>query len=286
MTRELRRMAVRSSWIAVAVLLATTGCAKKTPQQVIDVNRALAQAKDNCAGVYASEELGSLQGRVDEMNTYVDDKKMKKARKSAVPLLPEVQSLEQQSQQARERAKADAEAALRSAEAALEQARQAEAATYNAAGFRQAESKLAEAAGAMKDPCKYLAAKSLADDAARQAASAREAALAEKRRLEEQRLAEEERRRKEEEARRLAEEERLRNVRPGTYLVQEGDYLWRISGMDKIYHNPIYWPIIHEANSGEISNPDLIYPGQEFTIPRDQSDSQMMDRLYRLWAKY
>jgi len=286
MKRETRSMIVRSTWLALALVLVATGCSKKTPQQVIDVNRELAQAKDDCASVYATDQLGTIQGRVDEMNAQVDAKKMKKARKAAEPLLSDVQSLDQQAQQARERAKADAEAALKSAQAAVEQARQAEAETYNAAGFGQAQNKLTEASAAMKDPCKYLDAKRLAEDAARQAANAREAALAEKRRREEERLAEEERRRKEEEARRLAEEEARRKAHPPTYVVQKGDYLWRISGMDKIYHNPIFWPIIFDANSGKISNPDLIYPNQEFTIPRDMSDQQMMDRLYRLWAQY
>ena len=288
MVRRKGQRIVRWSWVALTLVLVVSGCAKKTPQQVIDVNQALAKAKDDCATVYAADGLGGLQGRVDEMNNYVDQKKMKKARKSAVPLLPEVQQLGQQAQASREQAKADAEAALKSAEAALEQARQAETARYNATGFGQAETKLAEAAGAMKDPCRYASAKTLADDAARQAGQAREAALAEKRRQEEQaRLAEEERRRKEEEeARRLAEEQRQRDAKPGTYVVQRGDYLWRIAAMDKIYHKPIYWPLIADANSGQIKNPDLIYPGQEFTIPRELSDSQMMDKLYRLWSKY
>ena len=286
MVRRKGQWIVRWSWVALTLVLVATGCAKKTPQQVIDVNQALAKAKDDCATVYAADSLGGLQGRVDEMNNYVDQKKMKKARKSATPLLPEVQQLGQQAQASREKAKADAEAALKSAEAALEQARQAETAKYNATGFRQAEAKLAEAAGAMKDPCKYSTAKTLADDAARQAGQAREAALAEKQRQEEEarRLAEEERRRKEEEARRLAEEQQRQ--KPGSYVVQRGDYLWRIAGMDKIYQKPIYWPIIADANSGKIKNPDLIYPGQEFAIPRDLSDSQMMDKLYRLWSKY
>jgi len=284
MTRERRKRLVGSAWLVLTLALAT-GCAKKTPQQVTDVNRALAQAKDNCASVYATDALGQVQGKVDAMNGLVNEKKMKKARKAAEPLAAEVTSLDQQAQAARDRAKADAEAAVAAAEAALDQARQAEAATYNASGMSQAESKLAEAASAMKDPCKYSTAKSLADDAARQAASAREAALAEKRRREEeQRLAEEERRRREEEERRLAEERA--NAKPATYVVQRGDCLWNIAGRDQVYQNPIYWPILHEANSGKISNPDLIYPNQEFTIPRDLTDQQMMDRLYRLWAKY
>jgi nucleoid-associated protein YgaU len=285
LTRTRRGTIVVSSCLAVALALVATGCAKKLPQQVTDVNRALAQAKDNCASVYAADALGQVQGKVDAMNGLADEKKMKKARKAAEPLAAEVASVDQQAQQARDRAKADAEAALKAAETAMEQARQAETATYNASGMSQAEGKLAEATAAMKDPCKYASAKTLADDAARQAASAREAALAEKkRREEEQRLAEEERRRREEEERRLAEERA--NAKPATYVVQRGDCLWNISKMDSVYQNPVYWPILAEANSGKISNPDLIYPNQEFTIPRDLTDQQMMDRLYRLWAKY
>ena len=56
--------------------------------------------------------------------------------------------------------------------------------------------------------------------------------------------------------------------------------------MQTIYTNPVFWPIIHDANSGKIADPDLIYPGQELTIPRDLSDQQMSDKLYRLWAAY
>jgi len=198
---------------------------------------------------------------------------------------PKVENLDKQAQEARAKAKADAEAALKAAASSVEQARQADAATYNAAGLKQSEAKLAEAKKSMSDPCKYLDAKKLAEDAARQANNAREAALAEKRRIEEERRrAEEERRRKEEEARR-AEEDRLKMF-PPTYVVQKGDYLWRISGMQRIYENPVFWPIIHDANSGKIADPDLIYPGQELTIPRDLSDQQMSDKLYRLWAAY
>jgi len=279
------RVFVQSVVVMAVMMLLITGCSKKTPQQVIDVNAAMARAKDNCATVYAASETKSLQGEVDQMNGLVDEKKMKKARKAAEPLQPKVESLDKSAQDARAKAKADAEAAMKTAAAAVEQARQAEAAKFNAAGLKQSEAKLAEAKKSMSDPCKYLEAKKLAEDAARQANNAREAALAEKRRIEEERRRAEEERRRKEEAARQAEEDRLKMF-PPSYVVEKGDYLWRISGMDRIYKNPIYWPIIHDANSGKIVDPDLIYPGQELTIPRDLSDQQMSDKLYRLWASY
>lgn len=279
------RVFVQSVIVMAVMLLLVTGCSKKTPQQVIDVNAAMARAKDNGAAVYAPGETKALQGEVDQMNGLVDEKKMKKAKKAAEPLLPKVEDLDSKTLEARAKAKADAEAAIKEATAAVAGAREAEAATYNAAGLKQAEGKLAEAKASMNDPLKYLEAKKLAEDATRQANNAREAALAEKRRIEEERRrAEEERRRLEEEARR-AEEERMKMF-PPTYVVKKGDYLWRISGMDRIYKNPIYWPIIHDANSGKIADPDLIYPGQELTIPRDLSEQQMSNKLYRLWTSY
>jgi nucleoid-associated protein YgaU len=252
----------------------------------VDVNQALAQAKDACATVYAADELGDVQGNVDTMNAFVDDKKMGKAKKEAKPIMPMIDSLSQDAQAGRDAAKMEANQSIQAATSALQEAQQAEAATYNAAGYNQAQAKLNEAKQAMSDPCRYKDAKRLADDAARQAANAREAAIAEKRRIEE------ERRRAEEEARLAAleaqrkEEERLRNMFPPTYTVARGDCLWRISGQERIYDDPGFWPIIHDANAKKIPNPDLIYPGQELTIPRDYTDLEMLDLLYQLWGNY
>ena len=54
----------------------------------------------------------------------------------------------------------------------------------------------------------------------------------------------------------------------GGYLVVDGDNLWSIAGQDSIYGNPFQWPLIYKANSGQINDADLIYPGQYFYIPK------------------
>ena len=54
----------------------------------------------------------------------------------------------------------------------------------------------------------------------------------------------------------------------GGYLVVNGDSLWTISGQDTIYGDPYMWPLIYKANSGQIKDADLIYPGQYFYIPK------------------
>ncbi len=54
----------------------------------------------------------------------------------------------------------------------------------------------------------------------------------------------------------------------GGYLVVGGDSLWTIAAQDGIYGNPYQWPLIYKANSGQIKDADLIFPGQYFYIPK------------------
>ena len=57
--------------------------------------------------------------------------------------------------------------------------------------------------------------------------------------------------------------------KPGYHTVVKGECLWYIAGYDHIYGNPLQWPLIYKANKDKIKNPDLIYPGQVFLIPRN-----------------
>ncbi len=50
-------------------------------------------------------------------------------------------------------------------------------------------------------------------------------------------------------------------------IVQPGNSLWRIAR--KVYGSGFRYTIIFEANKNQINNPDLIFPGQIFKIPKD-----------------
>ncbi len=52
---------------------------------------------------------------------------------------------------------------------------------------------------------------------------------------------------------------------PQTYVVQAGDSLSSIS--EKIYGDAKYWDTILFHNKEKISDPNMIYPGQELMIP-------------------
>ena len=57
-----------------------------------------------------------------------------------------------------------------------------------------------------------------------------------------------------------------------SYMVERGDNLWSISGQDDVYGNPYQWPLIYKANREQITDADLIYPGQDLSIVRGMSD--------------
>ncbi|HEX7319045.1 MAG TPA: LysM peptidoglycan-binding domain-containing protein [bacterium] len=53
----------------------------------------------------------------------------------------------------------------------------------------------------------------------------------------------------------------------GRYKVVDGDWLSKISSMQKVYNDGKKWPMIYEANKGLIKNPNIIYPNWILLIP-------------------
>ncbi len=51
-----------------------------------------------------------------------------------------------------------------------------------------------------------------------------------------------------------------------TYTVVAGDSLSKIA--KRFYGDASLWPRLHEANRDQITNPDLIHPGQRLKIPK------------------
>ncbi|MBN2411337.1 LysM peptidoglycan-binding domain-containing protein [candidate division KSB1 bacterium] len=53
------------------------------------------------------------------------------------------------------------------------------------------------------------------------------------------------------------------------YNVVVGDYLWKISGKETVYNDPIQWMRIYSYNKEQIKDPDLIYPDQVLKIQKE-----------------
>lgn len=57
------------------------------------------------------------------------------------------------------------------------------------------------------------------------------------------------------------------------YTVERGDSLWKIA--ERYYGDGNQWRRIYEANEDQIDDPDVIHPGQTFTIPsRPEGDDE------------
>jgi hypothetical protein len=64
-------------------------------------------------------------------------------------------------------------------------------------------------------------------------------------------------------------------ITKGDYQVEKGDCLWIIAGKENIYNDSFQWPLIFKANRDLITDPDLIYPNQGFTILKGQSSEDV-----------
>jgi nucleoid-associated protein YgaU len=58
-------------------------------------------------------------------------------------------------------------------------------------------------------------------------------------------------------------------TKPSTFIIRRGDNLWMIA--KRLYGQGIRYSTIYQANTDQIRNPDLIYPGQVFVIPEGDS---------------
>ncbi|NCC24791.1 MAG: LysM peptidoglycan-binding domain-containing protein [Deltaproteobacteria bacterium] len=64
---------------------------------------------------------------------------------------------------------------------------------------------------------------------------------------------------------------------PAQHTVVKGECLWWIAEYKNIYNDPFMWPLIFKANRDQIKNPDLIYPGQTFQVPRSFGLDEVKD---------
>ncbi len=62
------------------------------------------------------------------------------------------------------------------------------------------------------------------------------------------------------------------------HTVKKGECLWWIAEYEDVYNDPFMWPLIYNASKDKITNPDLIYPGQELSIPRAEYTTEEIEQ--------
>jgi len=73
---------------------------------------------------------------------------------------------------------------------------------------------------------------------------------------------------------------------PRMYMVEKGDFLSKISGLEEVYADPMKWKRIYRANKDVIdgfADPNLIYPDWELVIPRDWPRAYTVKEGENLW---
>lgn len=63
------------------------------------------------------------------------------------------------------------------------------------------------------------------------------------------------------------------------HTVRPGEHLWGIAGMDSIYNDPFYWPILFSRNRSQIQDADLIYAGQVLTVARQFNPREVANAI-------
>jgi nucleoid-associated protein YgaU len=66
-----------------------------------------------------------------------------------------------------------------------------------------------------------------------------------------------------------------------TVIIRRGDTLWQISR--RVYGQGVRYTTIYMANAEQITNPDLIEPGQTFTVPDKAMPENEAEAIHRKW---
>lgn len=72
-----------------------------------------------------------------------------------------------------------------------------------------------------------------------------------------------------------SEESMMMMEEAGVHFVLGGESLWSIAALEEVFADPFMWPLLLKSNLDQIEDADLIYPGQELTVPAGDSPSDV-----------
>ena len=66
-------------------------------------------------------------------------------------------------------------------------------------------------------------------------------------------------------------------IYPATYKVKKGETLVDIAQRREIFNDKYMWPLIYKANRDQMRDPQVVFPGQILSIPRDLSFEEIIE---------
>ena len=67
------------------------------------------------------------------------------------------------------------------------------------------------------------------------------------------------------------------------YVVQKGDYLWKIAGDPSVFGDSRLWPLLLETNNDKIENQDFLKPGLILSYKRSYTTSEIAAARKKEW---
>ena len=251
-------MATKKYFLAllVPIALIISGCCHPPVKQISMAKAQLMEAQEAGAPIYAPEKYKEAKTLLSQAEAE-SKKECKKSWKTVQLASQKAVEAKEEALKKKAEAKLAAQKAIDEAQEALKAAQEAEAPKYAPDLYQAASNALNAAVRSFKAE-NYPQAIQQAKKATELAQKAKDAAI---------KVKEE-----------LAEKEKAKT--PTSYTVQKGECLWVISSYPQIYNDPFLWPLIYWANKAQIKDPDLIYPGQTFTIPRNFSPQEKDKAIY------
>lgn len=241
-----------------------TGCPKKPPHEAVEVHESINAEIENCASIYAKDQLLKLDIMLLELEEQKKKKKFKKMREMALDILPHIKLLKETVLKEKKVLRDQIDEEKKRAEENIKSALEEGALNYASNLLVKAKALFHKGEEYEEDPGCHLS-KSLGFfySSAQVAEKAKFIAIEEEKRITEQEL-----------ARKLLEEKEAEvKEKPKAEITQwavaKEENLWTISSKKEVYGNPLLWPLIFWANRSQIKDPNLIYQNQLLKIPRD-----------------
>jgi len=261
--------------VVMLVLMSLAGCAKPPTAEMANAKQELQLATDEGAKEFAPQQYTSAEEALNQANQLMEQRNYKQAREKAM----EAQRLAREARVAavnnKNTANQGAKETLDLAINAVNSAAEAYADTFAKEQMLDARATLQKATDAYNSG-DFNTAKQLAEAAMSKAQQAETIAKDQKAKADQQVA---------QQAAGVSDSGATPRPYPTNHVVIKGESLWWIAEYKQIYNDPFQWPLIYKANRSQINDPDLIFPDQDFAIPRSPEVTEDMIKEAIKFAK-